>query len=163
MRGSKMPVLDLLEINTFSGKVEEVVDDLNDKIRRINDFFRDVSENEHQVTMGPNGLFGSAFVHVKASSELTIASGVVTADQTFHSIDVETGSTDDLNTINGGGDGDIIIIKAEHADKTIVVKDGTGNLQTAGDFSMDNSTDTMMLINSGGSTWLELSRSNNGA
>lgn len=159
-----MPVLDLLEINTFSDKVEEVVDDLNDKIRLINDFFRDVSENEHQVTMGPNGLFGSAFVHVKASSELTIASGVVTADQTFHSIDTETdASTDDLDTINGGGDGDIIIIKAVHADRTIVVKDGTGNLQTAGHFSMDNSTDTMMLINSGGSTWLELSRSNNGA
>jgi len=159
-----MPVLDLLEINTFSDKVEEVVDDLNDKIRRINDFFRDVSENEHQVTMGPDGLFGSAFVHVKASSELTIASGVVTADQTFHSIDTETdASTDDLDTINGGGDGDIIIIKAVHADRTIVVKDGTGNLQTAGHFSMDNSTDTMMLINSGGSTWLELSRSNNGA
>ena len=159
-----MPVLDLLEINTFSGKGEEVVDDLNDKIRLINDFFRDVSENEHQVTMGPNGLFGSAFVHVKASSELTIASGVVTADQTFHSIDTESDAgTDDLDTINGGGDGDIIIIKAENAARTIVVKDGTGNLRTAGDFSMDNSTDTMMLINSGGSTWLELSRSNNGA
>jgi len=158
-----MPVLDLLELNPFSDKVEEVVDDINDRIRRINDFFRDVSENEHQVTVGPNGLFGSAFVHVKASSELTIASGVVTAGQTFHSIDVETGSTDDLNTINGGGDGDIIIIKAEHDDRTVVVKDGTGNLRTAGDFSMNNSTDTMMLINSGGSTWLELSRSNNGA
>jgi len=159
-----MPVLDLLEINTFSDKVEEVIDDLNDKIRLINDFFRDISEEEHQVTMGPNGLFGSAFVHVKASSELTIASGVVTADQTFHSIDTQAdASADDLDTINGGGDGDIIIIKAEHADRTIVVKDGTGNLQTAGDFSMDNSTDTMMLINSGGSTWLELSRSNNGA
>ena len=159
-----MPVLDLLELNPFSDKVEEVVDDINDRIRRINDFFRDVSENEHQVTMGPNGLFGSAFVHVKASSELTIASGVVTAGQTFHSIDTESdASTDDLNTINGGGDGDIIIIKAEHDDRTIVVKDGTGNLRTAGDFSMDNSTDTMMLINSGGSTWLELSRSNNGA
>ena len=159
-----MPVLDLLEINTFSDKVEEVIDDLNDKIRLINDFFRDISEEEHQVTMGPNGLFGSAFVHVKASSELTIASGVVTADQTFHSIDTQADAgADDLDTINGGGDGDIIIIKAENAARTIVVKDGTGNLQTAGDFSMDNSTDTMMLINSGGSTWLELSRSNNGA
>lgn len=97
------------------------------------------------------------------ATELTIASGVVTATQSYHVIDTEADAgSDELNTINGGSAGQIIIIRAEDSFRTVVCKDGTGNLQLEGDMSLDHTSDTLMLIYSG-MYWYELSRSNNGA
>lgn len=95
------------------------------------------------------------------TSELTIASGAVTVTKTLHTIDTEgDASTDDLDTINGGTAGDILIISAADDARTVVAKDGTGNLKLAGDFSMDNGADMLMLIYIGGA-WQEISRSDN--
>ena len=102
-------------------------------------------------------------VSLGATSELTIAAGVITATKSFHRVDTEAdAATDDLDTINGGAEGDLLILRAENDARTVVVKDGTGNIQCAGDFSLDNVQDTITLIFDG-SAWLELSRSDNGA
>lgn len=99
-----------------------------------------------------------------AATELTISGGIVTATRANHTIDTESdAASDDLDTINGGSSGDILIIRPVTAARTIVAKDSTGNLNLAGDFSMDNSVDTLMLMNVGGTLWIELSRSDNGA
>lgn len=104
---------------------------------------------------GTPGEFG-------AKTELTIASGVITRTQVWHTVDTESdGATDDLDTINGGDDGDLIIIKPANTARTVVVKDGTGNINCAGDFSMADGQDTMMLIYNG-NLWQEISRSANG-
>lgn len=66
----------------------------------------------------------------------------------------ETGSADNLATLNGGFDGCIVMFSGA-AGKTITFKDGTGNLKMAGDSAMDNFDDTIMFVNRGGS-WLEL-------
>jgi hypothetical protein len=103
------------------------------------------------------------FLNHGVISELTISTGVVTATQTYHSIDTESNAaTDDLDTINGGSQGDRIILRPADTSRTVVVKDGTGNLLINGDFSMDSNQDNIELI-CGGSFWFELSRSNNGA
>lgn len=96
-------------------------------------------------------------------TELTIATGAVTCTGRFHRVDTEAdGATDDLDTINGGVSGETLTLKAEDSARTVVVKDGTGNLQLEGDCTLDNAQDTITLIYDG-SNWLELSRSNNGA
>jgi hypothetical protein len=93
---------------------------------------------------------------------LTIASGIVTKTDVYHLIDTEGGAaSDDLDTINNGVVGDILIISAKDDTHTVVVKDGTGNLDLMGDFSLDNAKDTITLIYTG-SVWLELCRANNG-
>ena len=103
------------------------------------------------------------FLRLSDRTELTIASGVVTATSSYNNIDTEgDASTDDLNTINGGSDGQILVIQPANSSRTVVVKDGTGNLLLAGDFSMDSGNDAMVLI-SISSVWVELSRSNNAA
>ena len=97
------------------------------------------------------------------NSELTIASGAVTATSAFHSIDTEAdASSDDLDTINAGTlpDGTILVIQAISSSRTIVAKDDTGNLRLAGDFSLEHGRDTLTLILDG-SAWYELSRSDN--
>lgn len=101
------------------------------------------------------------FYSLGTATELTISGGVVTATQSYHTIDTESDfAGDDLDTINGGTESDILILRAIHDDRLIRLKDGTGNLRLAGDFDLDNTQDRIMLIKQG-SDWVEISRSDN--
>ena len=92
---------------------------------------------------------------------LTIASGAVTVFSDFHYIDTQgAAATDDLDTINGGYDNQIVRLRAANSSRDVVFKDGTGNLQLAGDFTCDNAADTITLMKQG-SMWFEISRSPN--
>ena len=95
--------------------------------------------------------------------ELTIATGAVTVTHSSHGIDTESdAASDDLDTINGGIDGMRLILRAQSSARTVVVKDGTGNINLVGgaDFSLDNSHDRIELVYDGVQTgWFELSRS----
>lgn len=99
----------------------------------------------------------------------TIASGAVTVLGNYMTIDTEaSAATDDLDTISGadhGTTGGRLVIRAANSARTVVVKNGTGNLKLAGsDFSLDNALDTIQLVWDGVlSQWLEISRCDNGA
>ena len=121
-----------------------------------------IQDNFDSIADGTYGFFT-----VGEATEKTIASGVITADKSHHLIDTENDDpTDDLDTINGASlvDGYILVLRPANSGRTVVVKDGTGNIFLAGsaDFSMDTTRDTILLLYSG-SSWLELSRSDNGA
>jgi len=97
--------------------------------------------------------------------EYTIASGVITLTGydkiRFITVDTESDdAADDLDTINGGSDGDIIICKSASNNRDPTFKDDTGNLRLAGDFTLTNLADTIMLIYYNGA-WREISRSDN--
>ncbi len=103
-------------------------------------------------------------INLGAHIELTIAGGVVTRTQSNHIIDTQADAgTDDLDTINGGVAGDLLILRAANDARTVVVKDAIDNLYLEGDCALDNTQDTLMLICVGGNSWYELSRSNNAA
>lgn len=102
--------------------------------------------------------FLAADMALKIISELTIAGGVVTKTGSFHTIDTASDDpTDDLDTINGDSQGDLLVIRAAHTDRTIVVKHGTGNIQLRGaaDISLDNTEKALLLI-SDGTNWMDL-------
>ena len=66
-----------------------------------------------------------------ASTELTIATGAVTVTQTFHRVDTESdAASDDLTTINGGADGQFLVIRAENASRDVVITTA-GNITTS--------------------------------
>ena len=91
------------------------------------------------------------------------ASGAIHVVDAFHTVDTYgDAASDDLDTINGGKPGDVLILRAENADHIVILKNGIGNLHLAGNFYLDNIRDTIQLVYDG-SYWLELSRSNNGA
>lgn len=75
------------------------------------------------------------------ASELTISSGEITVTQVIHLVDTEDDvATDDLVTINGGSAGGILIIRAAHTDRTVVIK-STGNINTGGaDITLDDTS-----------------------
>jgi hypothetical protein len=101
-------------------------------------------------------------VNLSAASTLTVATGVVTQTESYHLIAGEGAAADDLVTINGGTEGDILIIRASSDSVTITIKDGTGNIQCGGDRVLDSNQDTFSAVFDG-TNWLETGFANNGA
>lgn len=111
-------------------------------------------------------LTGNGGISHGSPTELTIdASGIITVTKGYHRVDTfADAATDDLVTINDGVDGELLVLRAENDARTVVLKDGGGNLALAGDFSLDNVHDTISLIYDATlALWLETSRSDNGA
>jgi len=98
-------------------------------------------------------------------TELTISGGVITVTQSYHEVDTQNDdATDDLDTINGGTNAMLLCLTAENAARTVVVKDGTGNIALDGgvDFSLDTRKDRIILqYDSRIPAWVEWSRSSN--
>lgn len=104
----------------------------------------------------------NGFLKIPSTSELTIASDAVTATRSFHRVDTQAdAATDDLSTISGGSEGRTLTLRAENTARTVVVKDGLGNIRCAGDFSLDSTEDLITLIHDG-TNWVELARADNG-
>lgn len=85
------------------------------------------------------------------STELTIAAGVITVTQTFHRIDTEAdASSDNLDTINGGTDGQFLVIRAENGGREVVVTTA-GNITTSdgNNVSLDEVYKFLLLVYDG--------------
>ena len=99
--------------------------------------------------------------------EVTVASGAIARTASVHVVDTEGGAgTDDLHTISGGVEGDILILYSNITTRDTTVKDqttlGSGNINLAGgaDFSLSHPYDKLVLIFRA-VQWDELTRSNN--
>tara|TARA_Y100000310_G_scaffold319140_1_gene374059 strand:+ start:1167 stop:1643 length:477 start_codon:yes stop_codon:yes gene_type:complete len=145
----------------YAQEIEGILYEINERLRKYNDHVRDIGTPGYHAYIGDNGWTENSFQKFIAATELTIATGAVTATQTLHKIDTESdAATDDLDTISGGVEGYLLIIYPEDSARTVVAKDGTGNLSLAGDFSMDHADDRLTLLHDG-TNWVELSRSSN--
>jgi hypothetical protein len=114
-----------------------------------------------ELVLGAGLVTEDGFVNLGANDEKTIASGVITATKSYHSVDTQAdAASDDLDTINGGGTGDILVIRAASSARTVVAKDATGNLKLSGDVTLNHNSDTLTLMFYA-SNWNELSSSNN--
>jgi|TARA_R110000824_G_scaffold260399_1_gene449045 hypothetical protein len=87
------------------------------------------------------------------AAELTIASGVITVIQNFHSVDSEgDAASDDLATITAGADvaaGFVLTLRVQDAARTIVLKNGTGgaaNIDIGADVTLDETFKTFSLV-----------------
>jgi len=88
-------------------------------------------------------------ITLEQNVELTIAAGVVTKTCSYHRVDTQDDDpTDDLDTINGGSEGDVLLIRAADGARTVVVKHGTGNVwnPTGDDITLDDEGDYVLLV-----------------
>lgn len=95
------------------------------------------------------------------ATQYIIAAGIITI--TYSNIIVRSqvvGVADDLDTINGTRDGQVVVVSL-NGTGAVTVKDGTGNLQLNGDFVLNSVRDQIVLINRGGTILNEISRSDN--
>jgi hypothetical protein len=97
----------------------------------------------------------------EVATELTISSGVVTFTQLNHKLQPQTGTADDLDTINGTTAGQSgVIYASDFGTDTITVKHNTGNILCVGnaDITLSNgcvfwySDGTKVFISGGGSS-----------
>jgi len=94
-----------------------------------------------------NLLYLKTIIGKGAAVELTINGGSVTVTQAYHKIDTAgDAATDDLDTIAGVNEGDIIILRAEDATHTVILRNGTGNLILGGDIYLDDVNKHVILV-----------------
>jgi len=89
-----------------------------------------------------------------AATELTIATGAITATQGYHTIDTEAdAASDDLDSIAGGTAGEVVVVRPADAARTVVLKHGVGaNLIAClggRDISLAEANDTAILVYNG--------------
>ena len=99
-------------------------------------------------------------LNLGAPTILTIAGGIVTRVRSNHRLAGQGGAADDLDTINGGVEGDLLILRASNSAVTITLKDGTGNIRMPADMTLDHADDVELLYFDG-TNWLEITGSSN--
>jgi hypothetical protein len=83
-------------------------------------------------------------------NEVTISDGEITVTDSHHTVDTEgDAASDDLDTINGGGSKDWLIIRPAAGARTVTVKNQTGNIKCGSDFVMDEGEDNILLFKVG--------------
>lgn len=112
-------------------------------------------------TVTPAGLAGAIRGD---NTTYTIATGAITLTN-FGRLRIDTESaaaTDDLDTINGGIQGAIVVFRSLSSSRDTTFKDGTGNMRLAGDFILTSADDQIMLIyDANTSVWYEIGRNDN--
>ena len=81
-------------------------------------------------------------------SELTLnSSGAITVGNgTFYRIDTYgDAANDDLVTISGGSDGQIIVLRTAVNARDVIIKHATGNVYCGADFTLDRTADRIVL------------------
>lgn len=104
----------------------------------------------------------ASFINMGTGSTLTISGGKITVTESFHRIDTEGGAaTDNLDTINGGSTGDLLVLASVANARDPTLKDSAGNLRLNGDCTLTTFQDTITLVKVPSGEWYEISRSDN--
>jgi hypothetical protein len=70
-------------------------------------------------------------INLRSPTTLTISGDAITVTRSFHLIDTEGGaSTDDLSTINGGTNGDLLFLRLVSNLRTVTIRHNVGNIYT---------------------------------
>ena len=84
---------------------------------------------------------------------LVISSGAVIKSQSHHVISAESGTTDDLDTIDGGTQGDVLFVRA-FTGHTITLKHGTDNLYNPLEEDVDITDSSYAILVHNGTVWI---------
>lgn len=91
-------------------------------------------------------------INLTDDTERTISGGAITRTQTWHTVDTEADAASDLLTrIDGGSTGDILILRAESASRTVTFDHGADNIECQGnvDFSLEDYNDVAFCLYDG--------------
>lgn len=86
-----------------------------------------------------------------AAAALTVSGGIITKTQAYHKVAGESAAADDIDTISGGAEGEVLIIRPNG--QAITLKDGTGNLDLNGDILLSTDDDHIALVYGSDSAW----------
>jgi hypothetical protein len=113
------------------------------------------------ITITSSRLKANNIFSIGAGTLHTISGGAITLTDSNILLQGESDTTDTLTTINGGEDGDIIIIHHNGGEYTITIDgDGDGNIYLNGgiDFELPGSGTILLFYNGSISTWIDLGK-----
>jgi hypothetical protein len=131
---------------------------------------QDITGNSSNWYATKTGGVFSGKIYPRSATKTITTAGAITIDDGDGIVIADTNGgagTDNLDTISGGSDGQVIIVRSADGARTVVARDdgaSGGNLALGGaaSFSMDSVNDNLMLrYDSTLGLWLELCRSNN--
>lgn len=88
------------------------------------------------------------------TTNLTPASGAVSVSRLAHAI-----AAGEVSTINGGADGDILILRAQTTGENVTIKHGTGNIYCGGSDKVLSSIQHRIMLHRAGTNWHMISAS----
>jgi len=92
-----------------------------------------IGDTTMKIPAGAALDFAAIVLAAPRGATLIIAAGVVTVTRTSHAIDTEAAAAiDDLDTINGGVNGQMLFIRPASSARDIVVRHNIGNIILAG-------------------------------
>tara|TARA_R110000796_G_C14551338_1_gene433868 strand:+ start:441 stop:2282 length:1842 start_codon:yes stop_codon:yes gene_type:complete len=120
-------------------------------------------DRENSIPEYPEIVVNDQPVIYALGSNLIVSSGEITVPTSgaYFSVDTEgAAGTDDLETIDGGVDGRMIILRPYLSSQDVTIKHDIGNIRMAGgDFTFTNTTNRITLMfDSGLNKWYEISR-----
>ena len=131
-------------------------------IQRDIDFYvaSDTTSDTLKVDAGNDQVSVGGFFNLKLGSELTIASGVITVANSFHSMDTSGDATTDIvHTVSGGQqEGNIILLKIANDARDVTI-DENGNvlIDDAATVQLGTTADTFMARwDAGRSKWCQI-------
>lgn len=95
-------------------------------------------------------------ISLEAAGALTITGGAITITQAYHKLSGQGAAADDLDGINGGSEGMVIILRADG--EVITLKDGVENLVLGNDIVLASDDDHIALICDDAGDWHPLFR-----
>ena len=104
----------------------------------------DIKQPQYVTTSGGDSSWGSG-------ENVTIAGGVIAVEAgKWYKVETQAGAaSDDLDTITGLSAGEQVMLSAVNDAHTVVLKNGTGNLNIKVDTSLDDTIDRVILISDG--------------
>ena len=101
------------------------------------------------------------FFNIGGATVVTIAAGAVTATRSHHFVDTEGGAASDtLDTINGGTDGDLLLLRTVDSARTVTIAE-TNNIRVGGTtFTLSDTSDRILLVKAG-ALWITVSQADN--
>lgn len=145
-----------------AGTTDIVADGAGVRITLDNSVISGSSVAINGATISARGI-GIVAAPIVADNRVIASGAISTGGLTNLTIDTQGGAaTDDLDTINGGKDGDIIILRTASSSRDVTIKHGTGNIDCGSDRVLNSNRDTWMgLYLAAANRWLQLSFNDN--
>lgn len=95
------------------------------------------------------GVTAFTQLNLGAPTNITITAGVISITKSRHRVDTEgAAATDDLDTINGGAEGDVLHLQIVNSARVVVIKHNTGNIYLSGglDYTLSDTRERLSLV-----------------
>lgn len=143
-------------------KLKKEITELQKRLKKIEDILFGLQSNEVFDKKIDKIVQKNARKIPKLSNGTAdVKSNTLIVSTSYTRVRPETGTTDDIDNIylSGRKRRSFIMLRTTGSGNVVTLKDGTGNLNLAGDFAMG--TEDIIALQGNGSVWYEVSRSNN--